>query len=481
MTNLPSPLPSFINGGFRAAASPETFPTRNPATNEVICEVELAMDPEVQEAVQASRRAQTEWANKTGAERGRILTRTSQLLRAHNDELAALEVQDTGKPISEANTVDVTSGADALEYFGGLAASIKGDHYQLGKNFAYTRREPLGVVGAIGAWNYPLQIACWKAAPALAAGNAMVFKPSELTPLTAIRLAQIFQEAGLPDGVFNVIQGDHRTGQLLVGHPDVHKISLTGEVQTGRQVMGDAARQLKAVTLELGGKSPLLLFEDAHIENAVKGAILANFFTQGEVCTNGTRVFVQEKLLDRFLEALVPATQALRVGDPRDPEVQVGALISADHCERVLSYIRKGKEEGATLLCGGERVGTVGNFVSPAVFRDCADEMTIVQEEIFGPVMSVLSFKDEAEVVERANATPFGLAAGVFTRDLNRAHRVAAHIQAGTCWVNTYNMAPVEVPFGGWKQSGLGVENSEWALQHYTHLKTVYVETGDLE
>jgi betaine-aldehyde dehydrogenase len=408
------------------------------------------------------------------------------LLRAANEELATLETRDTGKPIQETLAVDVHSGADCLEYYGGLAASLSGEHIDLGKSaFGYTRREPLGVVAGIGAWNYPLQIACWKAAPALACGNAVIFKPAELTPLTALRLAEIFIEAGLPEGVFNVVQGLAATGQLLTRHPAIAKVSLTGEVGTGRKVMADAAATLKAVTLELGGKSPLIVFEDAKLDNAVSGALLANFYSAGEVCSNGTRVFVHRTVKDAFLDKLITRVQAMRVGDPMDPETQVGALISAAHMEKVLGYIARGKAEGAKVLVGGERVtdGALasGFFVAPTVFDGCTDDMAIVREEIFGPVMTVLTFDDEDEVIARANATDFGLAAGVFTRDLARAHRAVAQLQAGTCWINHYNITPIELPFGGVKQSGLGRENGRAAIEHYSQLKSVYVALDDIE
>ena len=398
-------------------------------------------------------------------------------------EIARLEVLDTGKPIQEAEAVDVLSGADCIEYYAGLAASLHGEHYQLKNAFAYTRREPLGICVGIGAWNYPIQIACWKSAPALACGNAMIFKPAELTPLTAAVLAEIYTEAGLPAGVFNVVQGDARTGQLLVRHPAVAKVSLTGEVGTGKRVMADAAATLKHVTMELGGKSPLIVFGDADLDNAVAGAMMGNFYTQGEVCTNGTRVYVHDSLYDAFLERLAVRTRRMKVGDPLAPDTQVGALISAEHMERVLAAIERGKAT-ARLVCGGNRVRGEGLdrgfFVAPTVFADCTDDLDIVREEIFGPVMSVLRFSDEADVIRRANDTPYGLAAAVFTRDLARAHRVVAALQAGVCWINNYNITPVEIPFGGAKQSGIGRENGLVTIEHYTQLKSVYVEMGDV-
>jgi betaine-aldehyde dehydrogenase len=330
-----------------------------------------------------------------------------------------------------------------------------------------------------------LQIACWKAAPALACGNAMIFKPAELTPLSAVKLEEIFLEAGLPAGVFQVVQGFAETGRLLTTHPDIRKVSLTGEVGTGKAVMSDAAQTLKNVTLELGGKSPLIVFDDAKLDNAVSGALLANFYSSGQVCSNATRVFVHSAIKAAFLDRLVKRVGAMRIGDPMDPATQVGALISEQHMQKVLGYIARGRAEGARLLIGGNRV-TSGNlargyFVAPAVFDECRDDMAIVREEIFGPVMSVLAFDDEAEVIERANATEFGLAAGVFTNDLTRAHRVIAKLEAGTCWINHYNVTPIELPFGGVKMSGLGRENGRAAIEHYTRLKSVYVAMGDVD
>mgnify|MGYP000910520611 FL=1 len=435
---------------------------------------------EVDKAVARAAEAQKLWARTPGAERGRILNRAAQLLVERNEALARLEAQDTGKPIQETIAVDVLSGADCIEYFAGLARTLSGEHFDLGTGaFGYTRREPLGVVAGIGAWNYPIQIACWKSAPALACGNAMLFKPAELTPLTAVELEKAYRDAGLPDGLFQVIQGKADTGRLLTRHPGIAKVSLTGEVGTGKKVMADAAATLKVVTLELGGKSALIVFEDADLDEAVSGALLANFYSAGEVCTNGTRVFVHRKVRDAFLAKLKARTEAMIVGDPLDPASQMGALISEAHLEKVLGYIQLGQQQGATLLTGGKRLtaGALGKgaFVEPTIFTGCSDDMAIVREEIFGPVMSVLDFEDEAEVVARANATDLGLAAGIFTRDLTRAHRVIAALEAGTCWINTYNITPIELPFGGSKQSGLGRENGKAAIEYFTQLKSVYV------
>jgi betaine-aldehyde dehydrogenase len=468
-----------------APQSGERFASVNPATGEILGTVVAAGSAQVNAAVTQALRAQPAWAAMTGAERARILNRAAALLRSRNQELAELETRDTGKPIQETLVVDVASGADCFEYFAGLAQSLSGEHVDLGPTaFGYTRREPLGVVAGIGAWNYPLQIACWKAAPALACGNAMIFKPAELTPFSAVKLQEILLEAGLPPGVFQVVQGFAETGRLLTLHREIRKVSLTGEVGTGKAVMRDAAQTLKHVTLELGGKSPLIVFADAKLDNAVSGALLANFYSSGQVCSNGTRVFVHRSIKAEFLERLVKRVNAMRIGDPMDPETQVGALISEPHMHKVLSYIERGRNEGARVLTGGSRVtaGKLGRgyFVAPTVFDNCRDDMAIVREEIFGPVMSVLEFEHEAEVIERANATQFGLAAGVFTNDLTRAHRVIAQLQAGTCWINQYNVTPVELPFGGVKLSGLGRENGRAAIEHYTQLKSVYVAMSDV-
>jgi betaine-aldehyde dehydrogenase len=466
--------------GRRRRVQADRFTTVNPATGEVLATLRIAGPAAVEAAVRAAQAAQPAWAALSGTERGRVLRRAADLLRARNDELAELETRDTGKPIQETRVVDVISGADCLEYFAGIAPTIAGEHLDLGAAaFGYTRREPLGLVAGIGAWNYPLQIACWKSAPALACGNAMLFKPAELTPLTARKLQEVYAAAGLPKGLFQVLQGPAETGKLLSRHPAIRKVSLTGSVPTGQAVMGDAASTLKQVTLELGGKSPILVFEDADIDNAVSGALLGNFYSAGEVCSNGTRVFVHRSVKKRFLDRLLPRVRAMRIGDPLDPATQVGALISEAHMRKVLRYIEAGCAAGARLLTGGRRVteGTLGQgwFVAPAVFDRCQDKMSIVREEIFGPVMTVLEFSDEAEAVRRANATEFGLSAAVFTRDLTRAHRVIAQLQAGTCWINHYNVTPIELPFGGVKYSGLGRENGRAAIEHYTQLKSVYV------
>ncbi|HET7313282.1 betaine-aldehyde dehydrogenase [Salinisphaera sp.] len=475
----------WIDGAYIAAGSGEFFETVNPATGELLARVSSAGKDDIDTAVAAARAALGPWKATSGVERGRVLYRLAALIRAHRDELAELEMLDGGKPIAETPEADVDSGADCLEYFAGQASSIQGEYQEVDGGFFYTRPEALGVVGAIGAWNYPLQIACWKTAPALAAGNTVVFKPSELTPLSALRLAELAKEAGLPDGVLNIVPGFSDAGQAMSNHPGIDKISLTGGADTGKKVMRDAAGTLKTVSLELGGKSPLVIFDDADLDNAVSGAMLANFFTQGEICTNGTRVFVHESVREAFLERLVARVNKLKTGNPADADTDVGPMISPEHGRIVLDYIEAGKAGGAKLVAGGEKVAVAGCdygvFIEPTVFDGCADDMQIVREEIFGPVMSVLSFTDEADVIERANDTEYGLAAGVFTRDLERAHRVVGALEAGICWINHYNITPIEMPFGGIKGSGIGKENSRRALDHYTRIKSVFVARGAID
>ena len=477
---------NYVHGQYIANGTGETFEVTNPATGQVSYLVETATEAVQKAAIESSKSGFSTWSKMTAIERSRILLKAVALLREHNDELAAGEVVDTGKPLQEALEVDIVTGADSIEFFAGLAPSIEGNQQTIGDDFYYTRREPLGICAGIGAWNYPLQIACWKAAPALACGNVMIFKPSEETPRGAMRLAEIFTEAGIPDGVFNVVQGDGRVGAWLTGNEDIAKVSFTGEVGTGKKVMAAAASTLKEVTMELGGKSPLIIFNDADLENAVSAAMLANFYTQGEVCTNGTRVFVQQDLYPRFIKRLVERTeQNIICGDPMNPETNFGALISKDHQQKVLDYIEIGKKEGATLLTGGKALqpenAPNGFFVAPTIFTDCTDQMTLTKEEIFGPVMSVLTFSDEEEVVERANDTRLGLAAAVFTQDITRAHRVIHQIQAGICWINAYGASPAEMPVGGYKMSGIGRENGSETLKAYTQIKAVYVGMQNLE
>lgn len=477
---------NYVHGKYIANGSGETFQVINPATGEVSYLVEVATEAVQQAAIESAKAGFATWSAMSPIERSRILLKAVALLREQNDELAAGEVLDTGKPWQEASVVDIVTGADSIEFFAGLAPSIEGNQQSVGADFYYTRREPLGICAGIGAWNYPLQIACWKAAPALACGNVMIFKPSEETPRGAMRLAEIFTQAGVPDGVFNVVQGDGEVGAWLTTSADIAKVSFTGEVGTGKKVMAAAAGTLKEVTMELGGKSPLIIFNDADVENAVSAAMLANFYTQGEVCTNGTRVFVQQDIYPRFIQRLKQRTeQNIVCGDPMHPDTNFGALISRDHQQKVLDYIEIGKKEGATLLTGGTALkpdnAPNGFFVAPTIFTDCTDEMTLSKEEIFGPVMTVLTFTDEDEVIRRANNTQLGLAAGVFTQDITRAHRVIHQMQAGICWINAYGASPAEMPVGGYKMSGIGRENGSETLKAYTQIKAVYVGMQSLE
>ncbi|MDO4907932.1 betaine-aldehyde dehydrogenase [Neisseria sp.] len=481
-------LTAYINGTY-AAANPraEMFDNINPANGEVLSAVQQSDAGEIEAAVQTAMAGQKVWAAMTAAERSRILLKAVAILRERNDELARIETLDTGKPLSETLYVDIVTGADVIEYYAGLAQAIEGRQIPLRESaFAYTRQEPLGVVAGIGAWNYPIQIAMWKAAPALAAGNAMVFKPSETTPTGALKLAEIFTEAGLPDGVFNVVQGGWRVGEALSSHPEIAKISFTGGVATGKKVMAQAASSsLKDVTMELGGKSPLIICEDADLGLAADIALMANFYSSGQVCTNGTRVFVPAKLKTDFEAAVLERVARIRIGDPLDENVNFGPLASFPHMEKVLAYIESGKREGARLIAGGGRLKenglANGAYVAPTVFTDCTDEMTVCREEIFGPVMSILAYTTEEEVVVRANHTGYGLAAGVVSPDIKRAHRIIGKLQAGICWINAWGESPAQMPVGGYKQSGIGRENGVQTLMHYTQTKSVLVELGDYQ
>ncbi|MBS0969679.1 betaine-aldehyde dehydrogenase [Chimaeribacter arupi] len=476
----------YINGTYTDCATGETFDAVNPANGEVIAQVQAATAADVDRAVAAAAKGQKVWAAMTAMQRSRILRRAVDILRERNDELAEIETADTGKPLSETTAVDIVTGADVLEYYAGLIPAIEGQQIPLRDSaFVYTRREPLGVVAGIGAWNYPIQIALWKSAPALAAGNAMIFKPSEVTSLTALKLAEIYTEAGVPDGVFNVLPGSGKqVGQALTEHPGIAKVSFTGGVVSGKKVMANAAGStLKEVTMELGGKSPLIVFDDADLDRAADIAMMANFYSSGQVCTNGTRVFVPESLKAAFEEKILARVQRIRIGQPTQPDVNFGPLVSFAHMENVLRFIESGKKSGARLLAGGERltdgVLAQGAWVAPTVFSDCTDDMEIVQEEIFGPVMSILTYQTEEEVIARANNTTFGLAAGLVTRDLNRAHRVIHQLEAGICWINTWGESPAEMPVGGYKHSGVGRENGLGTLEHYTQIKSVEVELGE--
>ena len=476
---------SLIGGELVASTTGETFTTVHPGTNTVICEVEQAGQREVDAAVASAREGFEVWSAMTAMERSRILRRAVQIIRERNDELAALDTLDAGRPIAETSSVDVPTGADVIEFYAGVAPTLHGETLDFPGGFARMRREPLGVCAGIGAWNYPIQIAMWKSGLALACGNAMIFKPAEVTPLSALALAEIYLEAGVPPGVFNVVQGDARVGRMLVGHPDIAKVSLTGEVTTGQAVMADAAATLKKVTLELGGKSPILVFDDADIDSARNAALTNNFFSTGQVCSNGTRVFVQRGVYEAFLDGVAERVASLRVGDPFDPETVIGPLVSREHHAKVMGYMDLARASGARHIVGGgvpdDPELAAGNYVTPAVFADCADDMGFVTDEVFGPLMAVLPFDDEAEVVARANATPYGLSGAVFSRDLARANRVANAIEAGSVWINDYGTLPESVPFGGYKRSGIGRENGYHSIEHYTQVKMIYTNLGEVD
>lgn len=475
----------YIGGQYVSASSGLTFETINPANGEILAHIQRASKDDLELAILAAKKGQKIWAAMTAVERSRILYRAVALLRERNDELAELETLDTGKAISETRYVDIVTGADVLEYYAGLIASLEGQQIPLrDSSFVYTRREPLGIVAGIGAWNYPIQIALWKSAPALASGNAMIFKPSEMTSLTTLKLAEIYTEAGLPDGVFNVLTGSGRElGMWLTEHPDIKKISFTGGTVTGKKVMASASSStLKEVTMELGGKSALIVFPSANLDRAADIAMMANFYSSGQVCTNGTRVFVHQSLKTEFEHKLIERVKNIRLGNPLDPKTNFGPLVSLSHMESVLSYIETGTREGAKLLCGGCRETmpeyAKGAYVQATIFTDCTDEMSIVREEIFGPVMSILTFAEEQEVIERANNSEYGLAAGVVTENLSQAHRVIHQLEAGICWINTWGESPAQMPVGGYKQSGVGRENGVTTLENYTQLKSVQIELG---
>ncbi len=462
---------------------PKKFGTINPATGEVITQVVEASAGDIDRAVSAARRALEDrsgpWRKMSASDRGLLIWRLADLVEKNIDELAELETLDNGKPISESRNIDMPMVVNVLRYFAGLATKIQGETVNTFETaLTYTLREPVGVVGLIVPWNFPLLLASYKIGPALACGNTILLKPAEQTPLTALRFGELTLEAGMPLGVLNILTGGPETGKAIVCHPGVDKIAFTGSTAVGKEIMRGASDTLKRVTLELGGKSPNIVFADADMDNAVKGAIGGIFYGKGEVCNAGSRLFVESKVQDEFLDKLVARAKKLQPGDPLDPKTRMGAIVSQDQMKTVQGYIEAGKREGAELICGGNRVsldGGAGLFIEPTIFRGVNNEMKIAQEEIFGPVLAVLNFDDIDQVVEMANRNQYGLAAAVWTRDVKKAHTISRQLKAGTVWINTYGLLNAALPFGGYKQSGFGRELSMHAIEHYTELKVVWL------
>lgn len=477
------PVKMLIGGQWVESASGKTFATINPATTEVLAQVAEGESEDINRAVAAARKAfeSGPWPKMTPSQRGRLLWKLADLLEAHAEEFAALETLDNGKPIKYAKGGDVPLTVDHFRYFAGWASKLEGETIPVSipNMFTYTLREPLGVVGQIIPWNFPLQMASWKLAPALACGNTVVLKPAEQTPLTALRLGELICEAGFPDGVVNIVPGFGETaGAALAAHPDVDKIAFTGSTEVGRKIVQASAGNLKKVTLELGGKSPNIIFPDADLKYAVRGAMNAIFFNQGQVCTAGSRLFVHQSVYEQVVSGLTEYAQKMKIGEGIDPASDLGPLVSQEQLERVLGYVESGKHEGASVLTGGERVATqdlAGYFMRPTVFDGVQDEMRIAREEIFGPVVVALPFENAEEVAARANASIYGLAAGVWTSDVRIAHKMASTLKAGVVWVNTYNMFDAAAPFGGYKQSGYGREMGHAVLDAYTQTKTVWM------
>ncbi len=470
-----------INNQWVEAASGKRFPTIDPSTGDEICQVAEADAADVDRAVRAARQAfeKGAWRRMSAAERGNLLNKLAGLIENNAEELARLESLDNGKPYNVALTADLPLTVACYRYYAGWADKIQGKTIPVSGNyFCYTRLEPIGVVGQIIPWNFPLLMQAWKLAPALACGNTVVLKPAEQTPLTALRVGELIVEAGFPEGVVNLLPGYGPTaGQAIARHMDVDKVAFTGSTEVGHLIMEAAAQtNLKRVTLELGGKSPNIVFADADMNQAVEGSHFALFFNQGQCCCAGSRLYVEEKVYDEFVERSVERAAKRSVGDPFDPQTEQGPQVDQAQFDKVMSYIDAGKQEGAKLLCGGDRSGERGYFIRPTVFGDVQDEMKIAQEEIFGPVMSIIKFRDLDEVVERANKTMYGLAAAVWTRDITKAHAVANSVRAGTVWVNCYDVFDAAAPFGGFKQSGIGRELGEYGLQQYTEVKTVTVK-----
>lgn len=480
---LPPSNKLFINNEWVDPHSTKNFVTTNPATEEPIMEVGLADDQDVDAAVLAARKAYESgpWSKLSATDRGKILYKLGEAILAHADELAYCETVDIGKPISESRNIDVPFVAELFMYYAGWANKYHGETIPVRGNYLnYTLREPLGVVGAITPWNFPFLLASWKIAPALAMGNTVVHKPSEQSSLSALKFAEICKEVGLSEGAYNVVTGPGRsTGMALVRHPGIDKIAFTGGTSTGIMIMQEAAKTLKRVTLELGGKSPNIVLEDADLDAAVRGALTGIFYNKGEVCAAGSRLFIQESAHDAFMEKLLDRGKKYVVGDPLDPKTRFGPLCSKDQLDKVLTYIAAGKEEGAKVVLGGDRAKFgegKGYFVQPTIFDNVTNQMRIAREEIFGPVLSTISFKTVDDLIAQANDNIYGLAAGIFTRDIKKAHYIAKHLKAGTVWINTYNIYDPASPFGGYKQSGFGRELGMHALESYTQVKSVWVD-----
>ena len=470
-----------INNRWIPSESGKTFATVNPSTGEEICQISEADAADVEKAVKAARAAfeHGPWRKLPASERGRMLHRLADLIEKNADELAALESLDNGKPVSIAKAVDVAATVGCFRYFAGWSDKVHGKTIPVdGDFFCYTRHEPVGVVGQIIPWNFPMLMLAWKLAPALATGNTVVMKPAEQTPLSALRIGELIVEAGFPEGVVNLLPGFGPTaGAAIARHMDVDKVAFTGSTEVGQLIMEAAAKSnLKRITLELGGKSPNIVFADTDLDEAVEGAHFGLFFNHGQCCCAGSRVFVEEKIYDQFVEKSGARARKRTVGDPFDPRTEQGPQVDQTQFDKVMGYIESGRHEGAKLVCGGDRVGDRGYFVQPTVFADVQDDMKIAREEIFGPVMSIIPFKSVGEVVERANRTTYGLAAAVWTRDIKKAHVIANSVRAGTVWVNCYNVLDTRAPFGGFKQSGIGRELGEYGLQQYTEVKTVTVK-----